>query len=73
MEFRVVRLKLAWDLSAEAGGGSDGIECTYAVPNDGRDVMDMTMEELRAWPSVSALAILDRIVTEHSAPPRYRR
>lgn len=68
MEFRVIRMTLGWDLSEETGGGSHNIECTYAVPNDGRDLMDMTLEELRAWPGATALAMLDQIIAKHNRP-----
>lgn len=66
-KWRLVELRLGWDLSAEAGGGSHSITCTYAIPDDGRDLIDMTMEELRAYPAVTATALLDKVVKSHKS------
>jgi len=67
-KWRVIRLQGGYDLAANAGGGSHHFDNTYAVPDDGRDLMDLTLGELKAYPAVSALALLDRIVSEHPLP-----
>lgn len=64
-KWRLVRLHLGWDLTAEAGGGSHSISCAYAVPDDGRNLGDLTLAELRAYPAATAAAMLDEIVGEH--------
>lgn len=66
-KWRIIRLQGGYDLSAEAGGGSHAFDNTYAVPDDGRKLMDMTLEEIRAYPGASALALLDRVVAGHIA------
>jgi hypothetical protein len=60
-KWRIV--KIGVDFSADLGGGS--FTNTYAIPDDGRDFMDITLGELRAYPSVSAMALLDEVVHEH--------
>ena len=64
-KWRIIRLQGGYDLSAEAGGGSHSFDNTYAVPDDGRDLMELTLGELKAYPATSALALLDRIVSKH--------
>jgi len=63
--WRVVTLHCGVDLSAEAGGGSYSFEVTYAVPDDGRDIAEMTLAELQAYPIASATALLGRVVSDH--------
>lgn len=58
--FRVVKLHVAFDGHHTAS--------TYAVPDDGRDLMDMTLAELRACPVATADAMLDEMVAARRAP-----
>lgn len=45
----------------------DGISFTntYAIPDDGRDIDDLTLGELMAYPMASAAALLDSVVNDH--------
>lgn len=63
--WRVVTLHIGVDFAAEAGGGSRSFTNTYAVPDDGRDIDDLTLAELRAYPIASAAALLDGVVADH--------
>lgn len=65
MKWRVVKLTMGLDLSNEAGGGSRSFTNTYAIPDDGRDIEDLTLGELMAYPFASAAALLDGVVADH--------
>jgi hypothetical protein len=39
---------------------------TYVVPNDGRDIEDLTLAELKAYPALSGIALLDGVVSDHA-------
>lgn len=64
-KWRIVKIGVDWP--EEAGGGS--FTNTYAIPDDGRDIMDITLGELRTYHPVSAIALLDEVVTRHKERP----
>lgn len=65
MNWRVVKLDIGVDFSKEAGGGSRSFTNTYAIPDDGRDLGDLTLAELCRYPAASATALLDGVVADH--------
>lgn len=68
--WRIVTLHIGVDFAAEAGGGSRSYTNTYVVPDDGRDIGDLTLAELRAYPVASAVALLDGVVADHRESKR---
>lgn len=65
MKWRVIKLTMGLDLSKEAGGGSRTFTNTYAIPDDGRDIGNLTLAELMAYPVASAAALLNGVVADH--------